>query len=259
MNDVTVIFSGICLWWLTSPGYVLIPDLSSGPEPHTATIVAKKTAFAAGTCPEGFQEEKEHCFFTLNGAGEKGGVRIKLQTTTPAPKFRRQAFCGIPPLKRERPLALRPEYIPPHGERNVAWMEAVGGVPWPKIQPCKNLLDKCPRFVEWTVPAKAPARATLVLDNLRSGSPIAAVLNGGASIRINHWPTHPHENPEEREHHWCAYYRMVRFAKGYGGPPACQPPESMLCTTPVDESGSETLAGARRRYDTIACSNSQYP
>lgn len=254
MNDVIVIFSGICLWWLTTPGYVLIPDLASHNPAHHAWVEAPATAFDGNTCPDRFVETNGNCSFALNGAGAAGGVQIQLRTATPAGKFAAGAFCAIPPLERDGPLVLKPAYTPPLGDGNVAWMEAAGGIPASKIDDCPEERRPCRRFVEWTVPAKAPDKVVFVLGNLRSGAPISAVLNGGATIKINNSP--PVKTQDDR-FHWCAYYEMVGLANT-SVPPQCRfPTLPDRCVVPPP---NERARSTRRlRYDTIACSNSQYP
>src|SRR4028119_1998966 len=85
MNEVTVVFQGMILWWMgTDPAQVLVPDLTKMNVPHTATISAPLSAFAAGTCPPGFMlDTGTQCTLDLNSAGKSGGVQIALITDAP--------------------------------------------------------------------------------------------------------------------------------------------------------------------------------
>ena len=275
MNEVQVFFVGMCMWWLTAPGpWVLLPELASDQNAHFATISAAPSAFVSGTCPQGFTTSGDgNCVFALNGKGGTGGVRIALLTNKPSSEFPEQAFCAIPPLQRSTLYDLQPEFTPPNGPKNAAWMAAVGGSPRSGTFPCAATpTGNCPRFVRWSVPVAPPANVVLSLDNLRTGGPLLVPLANGAQVVISNSP------PNEAIHHhtkqhakqsasaaptsaltaedWCFYFRMVAIP---GGPlPDCpgNPPIPPPCANPVSP---PILHPEEVLFQTIACSNSQYP
>ena len=272
MNEVQVFFVGMCMWWLTAPGpWVLIPDLANEPLQHVAAITAPPHAFLTGTCPPGFDDILGQCTYVLNGKGGAGGVRLSFLTNTPSGAFPEQAFCAVPPVQRTTLYKLKPEYTPPAGVRNAAWMQAIGGTPRSGVFTCESRpADNCPRFVRWSVPFTPPGKVVLALDNLRGGAPILAQLAPGARVVISNSP--PDEIPARRHPHaktqdatpgpltaedWCFYFRMVTiFPDGVdpicpGAPPIPPPCPDMA---PPPENFPFGV-----RFQTVACSNSQYP
>lgn len=271
MTHVQVIFQGIILWWMaSSPAVVLIPDLTA--ISHNASISALQSAFAGGVCPPGFVLANSTCSFALNGAGNAGGVQIELATNgspTTMP-LTPQNICPVPSLSAGD-LRLRPAYIPATGTGNAAWMTAVGGTAQPVIASCSDAPD-CPRYVSWSVDAATGSSVVLVLKNLKSNVPFAAVLNDGARLTILNAPdaTVSHERLMKRQsaakqkesattqpvpvallvEDWCAYFSMVEQADGSPLPCPTGAPPIPVC--PVRGSIPE-------QFQTIACSNSQYP
>jgi hypothetical protein len=269
MSEVQIFFVGMCMWWLTAPGpYVLIPELSTDPNAHYARITAAPSAFVGNACPSGFTTEDEGtCTYALNGKGAPGGVRIALLTNTPAGQFPEGAFCALPPLQRTTLYALKPAFTPPSGIGNAAWMSAVGGTPLSGVFPCDATQpDNCPRFERWTVPV-TNGNVVLALDNLSSGAPVLAQLANGAQLVISNSPAggsaemhRAHRklaatSPLDADD-WCFYFRMIAIP---GGPePQCPgaPPIPPPCPEGAPPPVVQPLG---LRFQTVACSNSQYP
>lgn len=271
MNEVQVYFIGIVMWWLTAPGpFALIPDLSTNEFAHDATITAKPEAFVGGRCPQGFTTDAEgNCTFALNGAGATGGVTISFvpKSSRPVPA---SSFCMVPKLQRKTTLSLRAEYTPPLGANNAAWMVVEGGTAVSGMLECGTAVPgDCPRFVRWSVPASETEPVELVLANRADGAaPIHAHVKAGAQLSIHNSPRAQHAEhraavarPLTNSLDWCAYFQMV---KRPGPPLPCPgaPPIPLPCApSAIDPSHGD---GTHRRarpwlFQTIACSNSQYP
>ena len=265
MKEVQVFFVGMCMWWLTAPGpYVLIPELSTDQNAHFASIIAAPSAFVGNACPSGFTTDGGgNCTYSLNGKGALGGVRIALLTNTPAGQFPEGAFCALPPLQRTTLYALKPGFTPPSGIGNAAWMSAVGGTPLSGVFACDSQPpDNCPRFERWTVPV-TNGHVVLALDNLRSGPPVLAQLAHGAQLVISNSPAQTHRthvkstsgSPLDAED-WCFYFRMIAIPGGPDpqcpGAPPIPPPCPNVAPPPV-------IGPLTVRFQTVACSNSQYP
>jgi hypothetical protein len=279
MNEVQVYFVGMVMWFLAAPGpWALMPELSNDPNAHFAAIEAAPSAFVGGACPGGFTvNDRGNCVYALNGKGATGGVRIALLTDKPAGGFPTNAFCALPPLQRTTLYALKPEFTPPLGPANAAWMAAVGGTPLSGEFPCASEpAGNCPRFVRWTVPSTTTGNVVLSLDNLRTGTPLFARLTNGAQVVISNSPPDDVEahaqhaktraktpatagtaspTPLEAED-WCFYFRMVTIPGGPDpqcpGPPRIPPPCPELAPPPF-------LHPEKVLFQTVACSNSQYP
>lgn len=268
MSEVQVYFVGMVMWFLTGPGpFALMPELSTDPNAHLASIMAAPSAFVGGVCPPGFSTMTDgNCTYALNGKGAPGGVRISVLTNTPSAGFPPDAFCAIPPLQRSALFELKPAFTPPHGVGNAAWMAAVGGTPSSGILPCQQTsTGNCPRFVRWTVPVTQPARAVLSLDNLRSGAPLLVQLANDAVVVISNSPpddaAHAGHAKLTREttldtEDWCFYFRMIMLQGGIEPDCPGAPPIPPPCPNSVPPPGFYPL---KVRFQTIACSNSQYP
>jgi hypothetical protein len=274
MNEVQVFFLGIAMWWLAAPGpYVIIPDLSSHQYAHDATIRVKADAFVDGQCPRGFTSSAGTCAFAINGAGAQGGVTISFlaSATVPAPA---SSFCMLPKLQRNSKLMLRRDSTPPLGKNNAAWMMLEGGSAVAGMRTCKNgVPGNCPRFVRWSVPATSTEPVELVLGNLAGGAPpVRARVKAAAQISISNSPhLHPASHAATQPRltdtlDWCAYFDMVERV-GRGGTPTAQPcpgPPAIprLCRPSAPEPREDETVDPTWRtafFQTIACSNSQYP
>lgn len=291
MNEVTVVFQGMILWWMAStPAQVLIPDLSKMPMPHTATISAPLSAFASGSCPTGFAWIGSRCMLFLNGSGKPGGVQIALATNTPvapAPQPLAANMCLVPKLQTPagEQLALAPEFTPPDGSGNAAWMTATGGTGVSFMTSCRTAPD-CPRNMQWKVAAAKDSNVVLVLKNLAGSPDVAALLNPGAMVTIANTPevpfladraaardraaalrddeNHPSMMTPASAADWCYYFTMVNAKRK----PNIAAPCPGKPAVPACASAGEAPAGAALShkhpmglmdFETIACSNSQYP
>ena len=273
MNDVKIIFHGMVFWWLTVPGpYTLIPDLSRDTFAHNATIVAPRAAFVDGECPLQFSSQGDDCFFELNGAGKDGGVKISFTPTASVPPPGEDAFCAIPPVQRTGPYELQPDYTPPSGRKNAAWMSVAGGTPRSGVLVCdQQPPGNCPRFIEWTVPASKTEHVKMTLDNLKSGDPIVKKLAHGARLIIGNSPsvapapvaTESRPMARNSADDWCFYFAMVKkkgetgTAAGVGCPGP--PPIPRPCVSELRLRNSTGVRHHTWLFQTVACSNSTYP
>ena len=286
MNEVHVVFQGMVLWWMAShPGQVVIPDLTKFDVKHKASITAEVTAFRANECPPGFTRFPENgrtlCRFSLDGAGDTGGVQIELATNRPA--RRAPDLCRLPTLRRKgvEDLVLAPEFTPPSGSGNSAWMTVTGGSAVAGVVEC-DIAPDCPRYTRWTVDAAEHSNVVLILKNLKSGADVVALLNPGATLAVANIPDHDVLNARMAERKkggqretamqsgsedWCVYFRMVR-RKGRPGEPVPCPgkPPIPSCTTPEVVLDIPTHihrkaalfppVGPFDTIETVACSNS---
>jgi hypothetical protein len=278
MSEVSVVFQGMILWWaVSSPGVVLIPDLTATQSRHTASISAPASAFAGGVCPPGFVDAGGACAFLLDGAGKAGGVQIELLSNMVAPAPRSSAsLCAVPPLQHTAndPLVLLPAYTPPSGTGNAAWMSIVGGTGTTVMAPCANPPD-CPRYGKWTVAGAENSDVVLVLKNLKTGPPLLVLLNAGAELTIANVPVpevlherakrsaRSKETEEPRmtdsAEDWCSYFSMVALQSNPTQAAPCPgKPPIPSCTAPVLKSLLHPR-GHGMGIQTIACSSSQYP
>jgi hypothetical protein len=280
MNEVSVLFQGMILWWTASnPAVVLVPNLTASEVPHTASISAQRSAFAGGVCPEGFIDASGTCFFQLDHAGKAGGVQIELLSNMAAPAaFTSDSICAVPPLQHEAndPLVLRAQYIPPSGTGNTAWMSALGGTGAAVMASCDNPPD-CPRYMKWTVTAGPASNVVLVLKNLEAGPPRLVLLNDGSELTIanNPVPAVLHERQEkpragskksderplmtDSAEDWCSYFSMVaRQSNTAEATPCPGKPPVPACSAPPQAARTQPR-GHGVGIQTIACSSSQYP
>ena len=279
MNEVTLVFQGMVLFWATStPPVVLVPDLSKMSVSHTSTISAPMAAFKTGTCPRRFVANDKHrtCTMTLNRAGKDGGS-VQIEVASAAAETRlllESAMCAMPKLQQpdaEDPLELLPEFTPPAGKGNAAWMRAIGGTPSAFMVRCEHGED-CPRYLHWKVPVAADSNAILVLRNLKhkphdmmvelvagaevtvKNVPDEGVLLARAKERANRKPDPVLEVPD-----WCMYFQMVKTKKK-DPELRCQLPTVPECNglIPIGTVTSHKHASSFL-LETIACSSSQYP
>jgi hypothetical protein len=273
-QQIQVLFYGMCLWWLPATGerWALLPDLSNAKVPHTASLYAPPSSFADGKCPERFRLQGQNCVFNLNENGAPGGVEIAFLTNQAASRSSDVAFCEIPHVAgpTAQPYRLRPSHIPPKGNGNAAWMEAVGGTPIPTVEQCCDPGEECPRIVQWTVPASNQSNVVLSLSNVKTaGAPkaVLAQLADNATISVVNEPPDDIKSARRASHathamervvgkDWCLYAEMLETKDGKSAP--CVQPIVDPCPSPVV--GKKIPCSMTRDFfTTIACSNSQYP
>lgn len=282
MNQVSVVFEGMILWWMAvNPGYALVPDLSKWTVPHTATLRASRTAFKGEKCPPGFSGT-DVCSLDLKNAGATGGVQIEITTSTPSNDP--TEMCEVPKLKPPDPkdqLVLRPQFTPGTGSRNAAWMAVQGGKGSTYAPKCKSKDDDCPRSAQWTVPVAKGSSAVLVLKNLKDRADIAAVLSDGARLLLSNVQSSAldalalnEQQDDDRNRgelssmyaeDWCAYFEMVALKGRPNDKVSCSQPQIPTCDAAADGTADAAASAdvahlhGMRRQETIACSSSQYP
>lgn len=262
VNEVKVVFMGMCLWWLhTNPGpFALLPDLGNAELAHSAVISAPPSAFVSGRCPSRFTNDRGSCTFTLNGAGAAGGVAIAFLTNSAANQVTKELLCDLPTLPNPpgKHYKLAPASTPPNGTANAAWMRAEGGRASSLIQCCpQENEDNCPRGGVWNVPVTADANVAMTLSNLKNGAPpIVELLETGATVTISNTPSVSSSGTSPFKD-WCAYFNMVTVD---GETVTCiQPPVRAACSTECVGTAPHHLPVVSMSFTTIACSNSQYP
>ena len=249
-STVEVLFQGLVLWWMAAPGpYVVIPDFTASPIPHEAALGIRSSEYAGGNCPAGFtSEEDDLCTLSLIGAKKPGGVSMKFAAASRL-AVSRQAGCPIPKLQDAgTPLVLRPEFTPPAGGRNAGWVQFEGGTLTPRSS-CGN--GDCPRSVKWTSDGQ---EVTLTLGNLSDrNEPLVIPLPADAVVQVvNNRSTGSHHRRSANDDiDWCLYFLMVTNAAAVDIPCPGKPAIPQCETTPTTSSNGH--------WETIACSNSQYP
>lgn len=243
MSSVTMVVEGLCLWLTGGSAGVraIIPDFAMAVPAHVATISVPPEN---GQCPAAFRLTDGVCEFPLNGMGNDGGVQITLESESTVSSALHATLCQIPHIQHDVPLTLRSVYAPPNGSKIAAQMlVTTGRLVGLATAECPN----CPRSTQYTLSAD-PA-VSLRLSNLRFREPVVVPLRGGAQVTIsNKRAVAPVENDTAD---WCLYFTMFEEVGCPGTPPVpvCPPTATRPALPHVHP----------YRFETIACSNSQYP
>lgn len=274
MSTATIVVKGLCLWLTASGGAQgIIPDFAAAVPSHIAIISLARDQTVEGTCPPLFHEAGASCLFTVNGMGLDGGVQIELSTDPLVPGPPDINLCEIPHIQHQLPLTLRPVYAPPSGARIAAQLRVARGKLTGRITAQEGCVD-CARLAEYSL--TAPSEISLRLSNLRFREPITVRLRDNAQILVRNERPDPF-TPVDEVADWCLYFTMFEEA---GCPGAPLPPECPTGTATAESTTSrqatrQTTRQATRQstrrttqhahadgqytFETIACSNSQYP
>jgi len=275
MSTVTIVVKGLCLWLTASGGAQgIIPDFAAAVPSHIAIISVAKDQTVEGTCPPLFHEAGASCLFTINGMGLDGGVQIELSTDPLVPGPPDISLCEIPHIQHQFPLTLRPGYAPPSGARIAAQLRVARGKLTGRTSGQEGCVD-CARVADYSL--TAPSEISLRLSNLRFREPITVRLRDNAQILVSNERPDPF-TPIDEVADWCLYFTMFEEA---GCPGAPSPPECATDTATAQQSMTSrqttrqpTRQGTRQStrsttqhthnqsqytFETIACSNSQYP
>lgn len=253
MSTVTVFIEGLCLWLTGGSGAVpvVIPDYVNAVPAHRAVLTVVNGF--DGSCPPPFTrdpDEPEACVFHLNKVGYTGGVKIELVGDAPPVTSN---LCLLPRIQHTVPLTLLREYETDGGAKLAAQMLVSQGELTAFLHAgCEDQPAKCPRSVQWNFTTTSGG-VTLRLRNLREGGTVSLPLLSGAVLSVSNRRTERPAPGETDLADWCLYFGMFEDAGCPGVP-----------TAPVCITASRRVAALHTRhhtykFETIACSNSQYP
>lgn len=254
MSTVTVIIEGLCLWLTGGSGAVpvVVPDYLNAVPAHQAVLTVVKGF--GDECPSPFTRDANEpaaCVFPLNKVGYTGGVKIEL--VGDAPPSVKSDLCLLPRIQHTVPLTLLRDYETDGGAKLAAQMLVSQGELTAFLQAgCENEPDKCPRSVRWNFTTTSGG-VTLRLRNLREGGTVSLPLLSNAVLTVSNRRTKRPAPAETDLADWCLYFGMFENVGCPGVPPA------PVCELPPGRAAAPHTRHFTYRFETIACSNSQYP